>query len=175
MAAGSNIHELVLNMNSMAKSHVKLQTCWAKAESVDWEEKTMTAIGVTDELPFYDIQLGVGSLYRKPKIGTMCLIGLIENQDAAAYLIDADEIEEAIYKSGESELTIKLDGFIIKQGDESFKAVLNDFQTEVGKLCEELAKVVVLIGTGPDLAAIAAIKTMVDVTIKNRFNSIFIA
>jgi hypothetical protein len=173
MANGSNISQLGQTLNNMAKSHVKVQTCWVTVQEVDWNEKTMTAIGLTDELPFYDVQLGVGSFYRKPAVGSMCLIGIIENQDAATFLIDAENVEEAVYTSGESEFTIKLDGFIIQRAGESFKTVLNDFQTQVGKLCEELAKVVVLIGTGPDLAAIAAIKQQVDGDIKDRFNTIF--
>lgn len=170
-----NLLELNAELNNMAKRHVKVQTCWATAKAIDWGKKTMTATAEIDGLDYFDVQLGVGSFYRKPKTGTMCLIGIIENQEAATFLIDCEELDEVVYTIADAELTINLSGYIIKKGNDSLKTVINDFQTEVGKLCDELNKVVVAIGTGPNVAAITAIKNKVTGDIKNRFNNIFTA
>ena len=51
------------------KSFVSVQTIWVEADEIDWEEKTMTAIGVSDDLPYYDILLGLDSILIKPKKG----------------------------------------------------------------------------------------------------------
>lgn len=173
MAQGSNITQLGQTLHEIAKGHVKVQTCWATVKEIDWEAKTMTVIGVLDSLPFYNVLLGIGSFYRRPTIGTDCLIGMIENKDAATFLIDAESIDEAVYLSGESTFTILPDGFILKQGEVSFKQVLNDFQTQVGKLCDELNKVIVTIGTGPNVALITAIKQKITGEITDKTNQIF--
>jgi hypothetical protein len=175
MAKGSNILELARTLNRNAKGHVKVQTCWVTVQSVDWEAKTMTAVGMLDGLEFYNVLLGNGSQYRKPAVGSDCLVGLIENQEAATFLIDAEQLEEMVFISGDTSCTIKESGIILKNGDESFKEVLNDLETEVGKLCDELSKVVVMIGTGPNVVAIQAIKTKITGNIKNRTNQIFTA
>lgn len=88
------------NLNRMAKGHVKVQTAWAKVKTVDWDKKTMVATGVVDELDYYDVLLGLGSEYRKPVVGKLCLVGLIENQDAASFLIYAEEVEETVFDGG---------------------------------------------------------------------------
>lgn len=175
MSSANNITELCASLRQMNEDNRQIQTCWATANEIDWDAKTMTATAVVDDLPFYGVQLGVGSLYRRPKQGTMCLIGLVENQEAAAFLIDAEEIDEAVLMSGESSITIKTDGFSLTQGDESFKAVFNDLQTEIGKLCDEINKIMVAIGSGPNVATITALKQRVTVDLKNRFNQIFTA
>lgn len=137
---------------------IPITTSWAIVKSVDWEKKTMTATGLIDDLDNYDVLLGIGSEYKKPKKGTKCLIGFIENSPNA-FLIAADELEEIIYKVDESELIIKEGGFIIKQSDESLKAVFND-------MIDELNKIIVINGTTINVGAMTAIK--------NRLNTILI-
>lgn len=171
---GSNLKRLKTALDERQKSFVKVQVRWATVTAVDWEAKTMTATGLLDDLPYHDVLLGTGSFYRKPVVGTDCLIGMIENQDAASFLIDAESIEEAAYFAGDSSYTIKESGFILKQGNESFKTVLNDFQKQVGKLCDELSKVIVAIGTGPNTVALQAIKEEITGSITHRTNQIFI-
>ena len=141
------------------KRQVKAQIVWAIVTSVDWAKKTMDTKSVVDGLELYDVLLGLGSFYRKPKIGTKCVLGILENKQGLI-LLDAEEFEEAVYSSGESEFTIKEDGFIIKQGDDSLKQVLGDFMTEVNKIT-------VINGTSINVPAVAAIK--------NRLNNILIA
>lgn len=70
------------------------QLRWVKAIKIDWEEKTMDAMGIADELEYYNIQLGTGSIFMKPKPDTICLIGILEGQEAAGFLLSACELEE---------------------------------------------------------------------------------
>lgn len=86
--------ELAELIGGAGKRHVKVQTVWAIAKEVDWDGKKMIATGVADDLDFLNVRLGLGSIYRKPAVGTLCLLGLIENKDAATFLIDAEELEE---------------------------------------------------------------------------------
>jgi hypothetical protein len=114
--SGSNIDRLWSRLNNGAKDQVKVQTCWVVAGAVDWQEKTMTAKGVSDDLEYFDISLGLGSFFRKPKTGTICLIGLIENQDAATFLIDAEDVEEFSISSGDNVLLLDPNGWSFNGG-----------------------------------------------------------
>lgn len=96
MSLSDEIAKLRKSLNKMAKGHVKVQTVWAKVKSVDWDKKQMTATGVIDELDYNNVLLGLGNLYRKPVVGKYCLLGLIANNDAATFLIDAEEVEDVV-------------------------------------------------------------------------------
>ncbi|MFD2566074.1 hypothetical protein [Pseudotenacibaculum haliotis] len=174
MKNGSNIQEFGILLNKAIASQVKVQTHWCKVLKVDWEEKLMDVEGIADELPFYNVQLGQGSFYRKPKIDSICLIGIISGEEGSTFLIDATQFEEAIWISGESTMTIQEEGFIFKQSDESLRNVLGDFMSQFGKLCDELNKVVVSIGTTPNIPVIEGIKNQVETQIKDRLNNILI-
>jgi hypothetical protein len=153
------IDEFQRLLKEQQKGAVNPQLIWATVEAVDWNAKTMTAKSVVDGLEYYNVLLGLGSFYRKPPIGTKCLLGVLGNKAAATFLIEAEAFEEEIYKSGTTEFTIKETGFIIKQGDESLKTILNDFITEVNKI-------VVVQGRTIDVAAVTLIK--------NRLNTVLI-
>ncbi|MRG45497.1 hypothetical protein GFS24_10245 [Chitinophaga sp. SYP-B3965] len=174
MNKGSNIRQFGDLLNNLSKGHVKVQTCWAKVKSIDWDKRTMVVTGVTDDLEYYDTSLGLGSYYRKPVVGSLCLIGLINNQDAASFLIDAEQIEEGVFLSDDTSLIFRKDGFVIKSGGESFKAVLNDLHEQIGKLADEVSKIVVSIGTGPNVPQITMVKNEITNTIKGRLNKILI-
>lgn len=78
---------------------------WAVVNEVDWEEKTMTVTGVADDLPYYDVQLGLGAVMIKPAVKSNVLIGIIEGDEAAAFLLAAAEIEKIeLRTSGEIEV-----------------------------------------------------------------------
>jgi len=151
-----------------------VQTWWVTVSEVNWDKKTMKGVGVKNGTSFFDVSLGLNSFYRKPKIGSICLIGIAENQAAETFLIQAEQVEEFVYKSKGSELTIKEKGFIVKQGNESLKMVLNDWQEQFLKLCDELSKVVVSIGVSPNVPVIKQIKDKVKDNIQKRLNSILI-
>ena len=167
------LDELERLLNNKAKKHIKAQVIWVTAIDIDWEAKTMTAKSVVDGLEYFDVLLGLGSYYRKPKQGTKCIISLLENKEGTI-LIDALEFEEAIFTSLDTQFTIKEDGFIVKVGDESLKEVLNDWQEQFGKLADEINKIIVSIGTTPNVPKITEIKNKVATTFKNRLNTILI-
>lgn len=75
---------------------IPTQVEWVKVQSVNWQEKTMVAIGETNDLEYHDIVLGLGAMNIKPKLETMALIGSINNGEAG-YLIQAEEIDQIEY------------------------------------------------------------------------------
>lgn len=151
---GNQIREFAERINGMAKSHVKVQTSWAKATEIDWENKTMTAQGITDDLPYYEISLGLGAIARKPKIGSMCLIGMVENMEASNFLIDAEIIDE---------YTLKVtDKISIQNEEESLKELMEE-------LLEEIGKMKFTTNAGPTIKLLN--KPMFD-SIKDRFNKL---
>lgn len=106
--AKDNIDALLGFVKNAGKRHVKVQVAWATVKSVDWDTKTMVATGVADDLDYNDVLLGLGACYRKPKVGTKCLLGLIENNDAASFLIEAEELELVEWNGGVNEGLVKV-------------------------------------------------------------------
>lgn len=120
-------------INEKIKSFTKVQTVWVEAKEIDWEEKTMTAIGVSDELPYYDVLLGLENIQIKPKQGTACLIGLIENDETKPFLIWADEVESYELKVGETEFKMQ-DGFLLKKQNETLYKLMADLLQEIQRM-----------------------------------------
>ena len=115
------------------KSFVSVQTIWVEADEIDWEEKTMNAIGVSDDLPYYDILLGLDSILIKPKKGATCLIGLIDNNPTTPFLIWANETEEYSIKVENTELKID-NGFLLKKENETLAKLMTDLLQEIQKM-----------------------------------------
>lgn len=84
------------NRNNMLPAVLK----WAEVVKVDEDEKTMDVKVLSDELEMYDVQLGTGSVVLYPKVGTMCLVGLIEGLDTDGILISATEIDKMEVTAG---------------------------------------------------------------------------
>jgi len=104
------------------QAQLRFVTC----KSVDWGDKTMTAIGVSDDVPYEDVQLGFGYVDVKPKPDTVCLIGILEGKEVLTFLVNAEDVELVEIKSG----TIKInDG---KNG----AVKLKDLQDNLEKLKE---------------------------------------
>lgn len=66
---------------------------WVEVLAVNADEKTMDAKGITDELEYYNIQLGSGSVIIYPVVGTLCLIGTVEGMETNGILISATEVD----------------------------------------------------------------------------------
>jgi hypothetical protein len=75
------------------KSKVPIQTEWVKVSTVDWDEKTMVAIGENNGLEYFDVLLGLGSINIRPKIDSLALVGAIHNGEGC-FMISCEEIEE---------------------------------------------------------------------------------
>jgi hypothetical protein len=69
-------------------------TVWVTVKSVDWDKKVMDVVSVMDGLEYFDVVLGLGSYLPKPKVGTKCIIGILEGNEAATFLIHADEVDQ---------------------------------------------------------------------------------
>ncbi|CDF80566.1 conserved hypothetical protein [Formosa agariphila KMM 3901] len=131
---GQEIQEFGNLITKTFNKNTKIQTHWAEAISVNWEDKTMVAKGTADNLEFHDVLLGVGDCFRKPKKGARCLVGTILNQEAATFLMACTDLEETVITANQTQLTVKETGFIIKQNNESLKDVLNDMIDEINKI-----------------------------------------
>lgn len=70
------------------------QLRWVIVSEVDKENRKMNAIGVSDDLEYYGIQLGMGTFDIYPKARTSCLVGIVEGQETDAFIISAEEVEE---------------------------------------------------------------------------------
>lgn len=159
-------------LHNQQKRQIPVQTEWATVKEIDWDDKTMTCIGQNNELEYFDILLGLGSIFKKPKIGSTVLIGSIDNSEES-FMLDCEEFDEMIFTSGETEFTINQDGYIFKQGNESFQKILIDFMTETIKLNQQLQLVIVSAGVSPNVPALEEIVQSTNV-IKQRLNSILI-
>lgn len=95
------LNELIENLKRMAIEQIKVSTAWVKVKSVDWDSKKMECTGISDDLDWNDVLLGLGSIYQKPVVGSRCLIGRIEHSDAEAFLIAAEEVDE-IWLNGDA-------------------------------------------------------------------------
>lgn len=134
----------LLDRKNKLKQTLVLQ--WAKVTAVDWDNKTCDAVGVDDGLEFYEILIGVGSNDVKPKIGSLIIIGIINNDETTPVLITSSEVDKIEIKAGNCELTID-DGFLLKKENETLKKLMGDlikacrnmvFQTNAGITLELL-------------------------------------
>ena len=125
--------KLKQTLSEKIKSFVPIQTVWAEVLEVDWENKIMTAKGIDDEEPYYNILLGLDHISVKPKIDSACIIGMIDNNPTTPFLIWADEVEEYHVKVENTEFKIK-EGFLLKKENETLKALMVDLLQEIQKM-----------------------------------------
>jgi len=96
MSVAGELVEFVGLFKKHLNSVVKAEFRWVTAQEIDWDEKTMTA-NDSNGLPYYDVMLGLGSNYIKPKKGSDCLVSIVEGQDAIAFLLFADEVDQICF------------------------------------------------------------------------------
>lgn len=125
-----SLDKLKQTIIELIKSKIPIQTVWVEVSEVDWEERTMTAVGVDDEVEYFEILLGLGSLDLKPKIGSHCLIGIIENRETSSFLIMAEEINELDVNIDKCQLNIN-DGFLLKKQNETLAKLMSDLLKEI--------------------------------------------
>ncbi|WP_336690579.1 MULTISPECIES: hypothetical protein [unclassified Chryseobacterium] len=106
-----------------------------------------------------------------PKLGSLVTIGIYQKNNKAVVL-SLSEVEKIYFRNEKSEFTFDGSGFQFNRDGENLKEVLNGFQDGFGKLCDELAKVVVSIGVTPDVPAIMQIKNDIVNTNKQALNKI---
>ena len=127
------LQQLKSLLTDKMKSHVPLQTEWVKVEEVDWAEKTMTARGENNNLPYYDVLLGLGSVNVKPKIGSLALVGAIHNGEAC-FMISCEEIEE-IELTDQTGFKVHLKDGLMTINGEDFGGIVNakELKTQADK------------------------------------------
>ena len=142
MSKSDNIQNLGNVLNERTQYMINVQTHWAVVKDIDWEAKTMTATGLVDDCDFFDVNLGIGSVYTKPVIGSKCLIGIINNNIVDAFLIQSEQIEliELVDKSGFK--IILNDGKMTINGD-AFGGIVNakELKTQINKNTTLLKKI----------------------------------
>ena len=106
-----------------------------------------------------------------PKVGSLVTIGIYQKNNKAVVL-SVSEVEKIYFRNDKSEFTFDGSGFQFNRDGENLKEVLNGFQDGFGKLCDEVAKVVVSIGVTPDVPAIMQIKNDIVNTNKQALNKI---
>lgn len=129
----SEIDEFVTLTDRKNKNRQVMVLQWAKVISVDWEQRTCDAKGIDDDLEFYDILIGAGSIDVKPKVGTLILIGVINNKETTTVLLSAEEIDKVEIKAGNCELTVD-NGFLLKKENETLKKLMVDLLKEIQKM-----------------------------------------
>lgn len=113
-----SLDKLKQTLSELQKNNTPTQTVWVEVKEVDWDEKTMVALGIDDELEYYDVLLGLGSVNVKPKVGSNCLIGFINNSETLPFLIMAEVVEEIDVKTQfKVQLNISDKGLLIEAID----------------------------------------------------------
>jgi hypothetical protein len=153
----------------------EIQTFPAKVTAIDKVEKIACLEdieGISYKARLSAIIEGGDKIVSYPKQDSWVLVSIINNVENELFVTAFSEVEEIEGKIGTTEYIINADGFKIDRDGENLKEVHNDLIAEIGKLCDELAKVVVSIGVTPNVPAIKKIKEEVTGTIKNRLNTI---
>ena len=128
-----SLDKLKQTLSELQNKNTPTQTVWVEVKEVDWDEKTMVALGIDDELEYYDVLLGLGSVDVKPKVGSNCLIGFINNSETLPFLIMADEVEEIDVNVDKCQFNIN-DGFILKKQNETLAKLMSDLLKEIQKM-----------------------------------------
>jgi hypothetical protein len=82
------------------------QIRWVTASEVNATNYTMTAVGLTDGLEYYNIMLGSANMGVIPAVGSPCLIGLVEGEEAHTFLIYAKEPDKVIVNT-DNDITVE--------------------------------------------------------------------
>ena len=135
----SEVSKFIELLTQKARELTPVQTVWATCKSVDWDNKRMVATGQTDDLDYEDVLLGNGFEFKKPKVGTICLLGVIQNNTAAVFLIDAAEIEEYLITDEKGFKLHLKEGKLTINGDE-FGGIVKapELKTQVDKNTEAI-------------------------------------
>ena len=118
----NEIDEFDILLSEKIKKAIPQVLQWATVTSVDWQEKTCEATDLDTKLPFLNIALGIGGMYIKPKVGSLILVGMVENNESQPFLLNAQEVEA---------YELKADNFTIHNETIDFKTLLNDLLIEL--------------------------------------------
>lgn len=147
------------------------------AKIIKVENDYCRVVTIDNKKEFFDCSINAvvenktDKLIIMPKVGSLVTIGIYQKNNKAVVL-SVSEVEKIYFRNEKSEFTFDSSGFQFNRDGENLKEVLNGFQDGFGKLCDELAKVVVSIGVPPDVPAIMQIKNDIVNTNKQALNKI---
>ena len=152
------------------------QTFIATVLEVDKEHKTLK-VEDTDGLDFDNVRLtsvidDSNKVVQFPKEQTTVLVSRIGDDNNTLFVSAMSEVESIEGIIDSTEFHIDKDGYAITRDNENLKDVLNDWQVQFGKLCDEINKIVVSIGVTPNVAAITQIKNTVTTDLQQRLNTV---
>jgi len=98
----SELDKLKENLLRLTGGAKQAQLRFATCKSVNWQEKTMTAVGVSDDVDYEGVQLGFGYVDVKPAKDSICLIGILEGKEALTFLINAENVELVEIKASDT-------------------------------------------------------------------------
>ena len=107
-----------------------------------------------------------------PKLGSTVLVEPINEDLKQLYVAKYSEVESVSWFIETTSFLMDKNGFKIARENENLKKVLNDWQQQFGKLCDEVSKIYVSIGVTPNVPVIKQIKNTVTTDIKDRLNTI---
>lgn len=150
--------ELIRMLDERMAKKVQPQLQWAKVDKVNWQDKVADVTVIADELELYDVELGLGGQYIRPKEGSNCLVLLKEGSTTGGYLLAAEELEGVqLYSQGES-----------------LRAIVNDLiEKVVDPFMAECGKIIVVQGTTINKPAVVKLQQKLE-QIKTRFNKVLI-
>lgn len=130
---------------------------WVKVTSVDKDNDTMDVVGLSDNLEYYDVQLGAGSVVIYPVIGTMCLIAVVEGIETDTFLISSEQAESIRIKA-DTEIVMnegKLGGLVkVKELTDILNNVIDKFNGHTHQM--------IGVKTGPDTITIPEPSSKID-------------
>lgn len=88
MTTDDQLREIINRRNKVTAS-----LHWVIVLNVDEKNGTMDVKGVSDDLEYYDVSLGCGSVVMIPEKGSLCVIAILEGVDTETLLISADKVE----------------------------------------------------------------------------------
>lgn len=147
------------------------------AKVIKVENDYCRVVTIDNKKEFFDCSINAvvenktDKLVIMPKVGSLVTIGIYQKNNKAVVL-SVSEVEKIYFRNEKSEFTFDSSGFQFNRDGENLKEVLNGFQDGFGKLCDELAKVVVSIGVTPDVPAIMQIKDDIVNANKQALNKI---
>ena len=72
---------------------------WVEVLQVDEGKGTMDVKGIADDLEYYNVSLGCGSVVLIPEKGSLCVIAALEGVDTECLLISAEKVERVKVKA----------------------------------------------------------------------------
>lgn len=143
------------------------QLRFVKCKSVQWDDRghrTMTAVGLTDDTDYLEVMLGFGYTDIKPKQGSVCLIGVVEGQEALTFLINAEEVELVEVKADKIEYNDK--------ANDSGLAIVPELRRQLDTITKRIDGIISAIkggipvaqdgGTALQKSIVAALDTITD-------------